>query len=143
MENLLISACLLGIPCRYDGKSKLYPKIEELKKKYNLIPVCPEELGALPTPRIPSERKGDRVIMRDGTDVTANFREGAARSYEIAKKQGCKKAILKAKSPSCSPSMIYDGSFSRTLTEGQGVSAEYLLERGIEIYSEDEIEKLL
>ena len=143
MENLLVSACLLGTPCRYDGKSKAYPGIDALRKKYNLIPICPETLGGLPTPRTPSERVGDRVLMQDGTDVTENYKNGAKKAYEIAKKFNSSKALLKAKSPSCSKSGIYDGSFTRTLIDGMGVAAEYLASNGITVYSEEEIEKLL
>lgn len=143
MENLLISACLLGTPCRYDGASKKYEGVEALSKKYNLIPVCPEVLGGLPTPRTPSERIGDRVVMKDGRDVTKNYFDGAKEALKTAKRFGCKKALLKARSPSCSPAMIYDGSFSGALVKGEGVAAELLRREGITVYSEEELEKLL
>lgn len=143
MENLLISACLLGTPCRYDGASKKYEGVEALSKKYNLIPVCPEVLGGLPTPRTPSERIGDRVVMKDGRDVTKNYFDGAKEALKTAKRFGCKKALLKARSPSCSPDMIYDGSFSGALVKGEGVAAELLRREGITVYSEEELEKLL
>lgn len=141
-KNLLISACLLGIPCRYDGESREYPNIEGLSEKYNLIPVCPEIYGGLPTPRTPSERVGERVLMKDGKDVTENYIRGAEAAYRISCECGCKIALLKAKSPSCGKGKIYDGSFSGTLTEGNGVSAEYLISKGIAVFSEDEIDKL-
>ena len=143
MENLLISACLLGTPCRYDGASKKYEGVEALSEKYNLIPVCPEVLGGLPTPRTPSERIGDRVVMKDGRDVTKNYFDGAKEALKTAKRFGCKKALFKARSPSCSPAMIYDGSFSGTLVKGEGVAAELLRREGITVYSEEELEKLL
>ncbi len=142
-DNLLISACLLGIGCRYDGKRVKKIDIEALAERYNLIPICPEIYGGLPTPRTPSERVGDRVIMKDGRDVTDNFLRGAEAAYEIAVVNSATKALLKAKSPSCGKGMIYDGSFSGTLTEGDGVAAEHLLARGIAVFTEDEIEKLL
>ena len=143
MENLLISACLLGIACRYDGKSVKSVNVEALRKKYNLIPVCPEIYGGLPTPRVPSERQGEKTMMKDGTDVTENYLRGAKIAYELCLEFDCKKALLKERSPSCGKGKIYDGSFSGTLTDGNGVTAEYLMERGIEVFGESEIEKLI
>ncbi|MBQ8321004.1 MAG: DUF523 domain-containing protein [Clostridia bacterium] len=138
-ENILVSACLLGLPCRYDGESRAYPETLALKEKYNLIPFCPEIYGGLPTPRTPSERVGDRVITRDGRDVTENYRRGAECAYHLCKLYGCKKAILKAKSPACGSGKIYDGSFTRTLTDGDGVTAEYLKKRGITVIDESAV----
>ena len=143
MENLLISACLLGICCRYDGKSVKSVDVESLKKKYNLIPVCPEIYGGLPTPRVPSERQGNKTVMKDGTDVTENYLRGAKIAYEMCLEFDCKKALLKERSPSCGKGKIYDGSFSGTLRDGNGVTAEYLMERDIEVFGESEIEKLI
>ena len=142
-KNILVSACLLGEPTRYDGKSKPTAEVLSLREKYNLVPVCPEVLGGLPTPRTPSERVGERVIMRDGCDVTDNFHLGAQRALDICKENNCEFAVLKARSPSCGKSEIYDGSFSGTLKEGEGVFAELLREVGVEIFSEEETEKLL
>ena len=141
-ENLLISACLMGIPCRYDGKEKKHPRVEELKEKYNLIPVCPEIYGGLPTPRIPSERVGDRVLMKDGTDVTENYKRGAECALKMCILTGTKIALLKERSPSCSKSGVYDGSFSGTLTSGMGVAAELLIKNGVAVYGESEIDEL-
>ena len=143
MENLLISACLLGIPCRYDGRSVKAVDVSALREKYNLIPVCPEIYGGLPTPRTPSERQGEKTVMRDGADVTENYLRGAAAAYDLCLELGCKKALLKEKSPSCGKGKIYDGSFSGTLTDGNGVTAEYLIARGIEVFGESEIDDLL
>ncbi len=143
MENLLISACLLGIPCRYDGRSVKAVDVSALREKYNLIPVCPEIYGGLPTPRTPSERQGDKTVMKDGRDVTENYLRGAKAAYELCLELGCKKALLKEKSPSCGKGKIYDGSFTGTLTDGNGVTAEYLIARGIEVFCEGEIDKLL
>ena len=143
MENLLISACLLGIPCRYDGRSVKAVDVSALREKYNLIPVCPEIYGGLPTPRTPSERQGDKTVMKDGRDVTENYLRGARAAYDLCVELDCKKALLKEKSPSCGKGKIYNGSFTGTLTEGNGVTAEYLLARGIEVFGESEIDDLL
>ena len=141
--NLLISACLIGVPCRYDGKSVPRVDILKLEERYNVIPVCPEIFGGLPTPRTPSERVGDRVVMRDGTDVTENFMRGAECTLNIAKSCGAGAALLKSRSPSCGKGMIYDGSFTGTLKEGDGVTAQLLMKDNIKVYSEDELPELL
>lgn len=141
-KNILISACLLGENTRYDGRSKPCAAVLSLKEKYNLIPVCPEVLGGLPTPRTPSERVGDRVLMRDGRDVTDNFLSGARNCYERYLAEGCEMCILKARSPSCGVGEIYDGSFSGTLCEGNGVFAEYLISRGVRVITEEELSEL-
>lgn len=143
MERILISACLLGASCRYDGKSKPNEKVLELMEKYELIPVCPEIFGGLPTPRTPAERVGSRVLTRDGADVTEQYEHGAFEALRFARLFGCKKAVLKEKSPSCGSGEIYDGSFSGALTPGFGVAAALLSENGIEVFGESEIEKLL
>lgn len=143
MENLLISACLLGIACRYDGKSVKGVDVDALRKKYNLIPVCPEIYGGLPTPRTPSERQGEKTMMKDGTDVTENYLRGARIAYELCLEFDCKKALLKERSPSCGSGKIYDGSFSGTLVDGDGVTSEYLKSFGISVFGESEVDKLL
>ena len=142
--KLLISACLLGLPCRYDGQSKPLPPdaLDRLRAKFDLVPVCPEQLGGLPTPRTPSERREDRVVMRTGADVTAEFRRGAESALAVARLVGAKTALLKARSPSCGKGRIYDGSFSGTLTDGNGVTAEVLLEEGFAVYDETEVENI-
>ena len=142
-ENLIISACLLGIPCRYDGRSVEMDFVKSLSQKYNLIPICPEIYGGLPTPRIPSERVGDKVIMKDGRDVTENYQRGAHASLVIACANGCTKALLKERSPSCGKDKIYDGGFTGALVDGVGVTAELLAQNGIEIFGESEAERLL
>ena len=143
MDKLLISACLLGVPCRYDGKSKPLADIARLREKYELIPVCPEQLGGLPTPRTPSERCGDRVVMADGTDVTAQYQNGAQRALELCLREGCVAAVLKERSPSCGSGELYDGTFTRTLVAGDGVAAELLKQNGIKVYGETELDALL
>lgn len=144
--NLLISACLLGVSCRYDGKTKpLDEKIlNKLKEKHHLIPICPEIMGGLPTPRIPAEiAKYRRVLRRDGADITSEYEKGAHEALRLAKFFGCTTAILKARSPSCGRDVIYDGTFSDTLTEGDGITAELFRKNGIRIIREDEISNFL
>ena len=139
MEKLIVSACLLGVSCRYDGKSKPCEKVKRLAEKYELIPVCPEVFGGLSTPRPPSEMQNDGSFINAlGEDVTANYRKGAEETLRIAMENGCKLAILKEKSPSCGSGLIYDGTFSGTLVPGDGVTAELLKENGIEVYGETE-----
>ena len=140
--NILISGCLLGLKCRYDAKEKKLPEIEKLMKLYNLIPICPEQLGGLPTPRIPAERVNNKVVNQAGVDVTKEYQLGAEEALKIAKLYNCKKAILKEKSPSCGCGKIYDGTFSKNLIVGNGITADLLLKNGIEIFGESEIDKL-
>ena len=136
---ILVSSCLLGEPCRYDGKSsKDEATIEYLKNK-EYIKVCPEVLGGLDTPRDPAEKQiinGEiRIVNCKGVDVTKAFLKGAEEVLKIAKENNCTKAILKAKSPSCGCGKIYDGSFSGKLIEGNGVTAELLMKEGIQVQS--------
>ncbi len=140
-EPILISACLLGAKCRYDGKSKPLSgeKLEELNRRYTLIPVCPEQLGGLPTPRLPCEIQGGRVIRKDGVGVSESYLRGAEEALRILRLFGIKKALLKAKSPSCGAGRIYDGSFSGRLTEGDGITAALLKENGVQVFSEEDI----
>lgn len=140
---LLVSACLLGICCRYDGACKPNTDVIKLREKFVLIPICPEVDGGLPTPRTPSERVGDRVLMRDGKDVTENYLAGARAALERAESFSASAAILKARSPSCGSGEIYDGSFSGRLISGDGVAAEMLKKAGVAVYTEDEIGLLL
>lgn len=142
MDNLLISSCLLGLACRYDGGWREYD-LKGLEKKFNLIPICPEIYGGLPTPRVPSEIKGDRVINREGVDVTAQYEKGAREALHLAKLYNAKYALLKAKSPSCGKNKVYDGSFTKTLTDGDGVTAKLLSENGLVIFTENEVDMLL
>ena len=142
MDKVLVSACLLGTPCRYDGRSKADTRIQALAEKYDLVPVCPEQLGGLPTPRVPSERRGERVITDDGRDVTAEYRRGAAAALALCLQNGCKAAVLMEKSPSCGCGQVYDGTFSRRLIEGDGVTAELLKAHGVAVYGESGAEKL-
>jgi uncharacterized protein YbbK (DUF523 family) len=140
--NILVSACLLGIGCRYDGTSKLDEAIEALKFEYNLIPICPEIYGGLKTPREAAERVDDKIMTKAGEDVTHNFQKGAEEILKFAKIYDCKYAILKERSPSCGYGRIYDGTFSGNIIEGNGVLANLLADNGIEIIGESKIEKL-
>ena len=145
MENILVSACLLGYNCKYDGgNNKLSDKIvEKLKEKYVLIPVCPESQGGLSTPRLPSERRGDRVINSAGSDVSFEYCKGAEIALKTAKENNCARAFFKERSPSCGCGKIYDGSFTHTLTDGDGVTAELLRKNGIEVIGESQIYKFI
>ena len=142
--NRLISACLLGLYCRYDGKVKTYEGVAELlqREDIHLIPICPEQAGGLATPRPPAERCGARVLTQDGRDVTAQYAQGAQTACELARKFHCPCAILKEKSPSCGSGRIYDGTFTRTLVAGDGVAAESLKVMGITIIGESQLLKI-
>ncbi len=142
MEKILVSSCLLGIPSRYDGRSIPCEGVIALRDKYTLIPFCPEIYGGLSTPRTPSERVGDKVLMKDGRDVTENYERGARLALELCLTLGIRRAIFKSKSPSCGRGLIYDGSFSGTLIPGLGVAAELLISHGIEVITENELDKL-
>ena len=140
--KILVSACLLGCHCRYDGDSRENPAVLALAKEHTLIPVCPEQLGGLPTPRTPSERIGDKVMMKTGEDVTAAYQKGAETALRLAKLLGADLALLKARSPSCGKGTIYDGSFTGKLIPGNGVTAALLTESGIPVFTEEEFSLL-
>ena len=144
MENLLISACLLGVECKYSGGSNALPEetIEKLRTRYRLIPVCPETAGGLPTPRDPSERLGERVVSCRGADVTAQFKKGAEAALTLARRYGCTTALMKEHSPSCGSGLIYDGSFSGKLVKGDGCAAELLKAAGVSVVEENVTELL-
>ena len=141
--KILISACLLGARCRYDGASKEHLEVLKLAERHTLVPVCPEQLGGLPTPRTPSERQGDAVCTREGKDVTEAYRRGAEEALRLCRMLGCEAAVLKERSPSCGCGEIYDGTFTGTLTAGDGVTAELLKANGIPVYGESRIGELL
>ena len=113
-----------------------------LREEYELIPVCPEQLGGLPTPRLPSERVGDNVLMKNGADVTEAFVKGAKTALYLAKTLGATAAVLKARSPSCGKGEIYDGTFSETLTKGDGVTAAMLEANGVPVFTEENLAAL-
>ena len=144
-RKILVSACLLGICCRYDGRGNPNDAVLSLLNRddITLIPVCPEQLGGLSTPRIPSERRGERVVNRAGEDVTSQFIRGAEEALRIAKLYGCQVAVLKERSPSCGCGRIYDGTFSGKLTDGDGVTAELLRRGGIKVYGESQVTEMI
>ena len=135
----LCSACLLGINCNYKGKSKYNEKVAELAKKEVLIPVCPEQLGGLPTPRDPVEIKGNKAITIKGEDFTQDFIRGAEETLKIAKLFNCKEAILKHDSPSCGCGKIHDGTFSDKLISGDGITTKILKLNGIKVISDEDL----
>ena len=158
--KLLVSACLLGIGCKYSGRDNLRPELlEQLRRAgHTLIPVCPEIYGGLPTPRPPAERRNGRVMTETGADVTAAEMageaaaadavaevavEGAETALELYRRCGCEAALLKAKSPSCGSGVIYDGTFSHTKIAGDGVTAELLKSNGIPVYTEEDCAPLI
>lgn len=141
-EPLLVSACLLGIECRYNGEIKVSENVAALADKYTLIPVCPEILGGLKTPRPAAERRGNYVFNKEGFDVTEHFLKGAEETAKMAAEHGCKQAVLKENSPSCGCGVIYDGTFSSKRIKGNGVAAEFLLKMGVNIVGENNLEKL-
>lgn len=131
-----VSACLCGFPCRYDGKSKPDERIKALYEEGRALPVCPEKLGGLKTPRTPCEIINGRVVSSDGEDRTNEYLLGSQKVLELCKKHGIKKAILKQNSPSCGSTHIYDGTFSGTLIEGEGCLTALLRKNGIEVTGE-------
>lgn len=139
MTNILVSACLLGLDCKYSGGNNINEKIIKLKYKYNLIPVCPEQLGGLSTPRNPAEISGGLIIDSDGNDITTFFKKGANETLKIAKLFDCHIAIMKSKSPSCGFGKVYDGSFSGKLIPGIGFASQILQESGITVVSDEDI----
>lgn len=143
-KPILISACLLGVPCRYDGTSTADKRILSLAEMHHLVPVCPEQLGGLPTPRPPAERHDTRVLTRDERDVTAAFARGAEETLRLAKLFSCRIAILKSNSPSCGSGQIYDGCFCGRLIPGDGMTAALLKAEGLTVLSEkDDLASLL
>ena len=143
MEKILISACLVGDKTRFDGHSNYNPLIEELLKKYELVPFCPEVEGGLKTPRDPSEIIKDKVMSSKGRDVTRFFKEGAEKALNICKYLEIKVAILKESSPSCGVHEIHDGSFTNKKKKGEGITTSLLRQNGIKVINEKEIEAFL
>jgi uncharacterized protein YbbK (DUF523 family) len=138
-KPIIVSMCLAGVSCNYLGESWPIPQVIDLVDQGRAIPVCPEQLGGLTTPRTPAEQLGGKVIAKDGRDVTAQFKRGARRTLLIAQQVGAEVAILKATSPSCGKGMVYDGTHSGTLIEGNGETAGLLLRNGIQVLTEEEL----
>ena len=141
--RILVSACLLGVNCRYSGDGKRIAEAARLMERAELIPVCPEILGGLPTPRPPAERVGDRVMNCEGADVTTAFQRGAEETLRLAELFGANVALLKERSPSCGMGKIYDGSFQGKIVDGSGVTAQLLAAHGIYVCGESRADELL
>lgn len=136
--KIVVSACLLGVNCKYSGGNNLCHRVASLSDSHTLIPVCPEVLGGLPTPRTPSEIRDGRVITADGRDVTAEFQLGAEKAMETVKKEKPDLIILQPRSPSCGKGRIYDGTFSGRLTDGNGIFAAMAEEAGYKTITSEE-----
>lgn len=145
MKYLIISSCLLGANCRYDGGTNALDEeiLALLEKKYILIPVCPEQMGGLSTPRLPAELRGEKVIRKDGVDVSKEFQLGSREALAFAKHYKAKMALLKANSPSCGNEKIYDGRFEGVLVNGKGTTAKQFDKFGIKVYNETQINDLI
>ena len=143
METILVSACLLGDNTKYNGGNNYDQRIEALKEKYDIVPICPEVFGGLKTPRVPSEILNNEVINAEGKNVTRFFNEGAHKVIGIVNYFHIKKAVLMDRSPSCGVTKIYNGKFNGTLIKGMGYTTRLLKSKGVEVYTIDEIDKLL
>ena len=141
--RVLVSSCLLGAYCRYNGEIKCCDEIGALIDAAEIIPICPEIYGGLPTPRLPSERRDGGVFMKDGCDVTVQYARGAREALKIADALGARYAVLKERSPSCGSGEIYDGTFTGTRIFGDGVTAELLKKNDITVYGESRIGELI
>ena len=141
--NILVSSCLLGINCRYSGDNCLSLPVADLANTHTLIPVCPEQMGGLPTPRTPLERKGLRVVDKDGRDYTEEMERGASEALNVASLLKCTHAVTRNGSPSCGCGIIYDGTFSGTRIPGNGMMTEKLLDAGIKVTDENHLDSLL
>ena len=130
---VIVSACLAGFPCRYDGKAKPCEAVMALVWAGEAIPICPEQLGGLPTPRPPCELKNGRAVDNTGADRTAEYCRGAQAALAVARTYGATRALLQKRSPSCGVGWIYDGTFSKTLVQGDGITARVLAENGIQV----------
>lgn len=142
--KVLVSACLLGQPVRYDGRSKgiISDWLEMLGAEGRVLAFCPEVAGGLPTPRPPAERQGERVVTESGLDVTAQFDRGAELALQLCQAQGIRFALLKEGSPSCGSGRIYNGRFEGTSMAGEGKTTALLRRHGIEVFSEDQLPEL-
>ena len=139
-ETVVVSACLLGVACNHEGKGRATPAIMALGAVARLIAVCPEVAGGLPTPRPAAEVGHDRrVRTAAGEDVTEFYERGARHAVSVALAVGARRAVLKARSPSCGCHQIYDGSHQGRLVAGEGVTAEALRRAGVEVLSEEDL----
>ena len=138
---LLVSACLLGVACNHRGAASPSPATARLADDHRLIPICPEAVGGLPTPRPAAELQPDGTVRTaDGVDVTDHYLRGAAAAADLARAVGATEAVLKARSPSCGCHQIYDGTFTRTLVEGMGLTASALRAAGLSVRSDEDLD---
>ncbi len=137
--KIMVSACLLGENCKYNGGNNRNEKVLNYIKGHEVISVCPEVMGGLPTPRVPSEILNGVVTNREGVIVDFEFRKGAKKAFDIAVKEDVDLVILQSRSPSCGPKQIYDGTFSKRLIDGQGIFAEMLLREGIAVIDVEDL----
>ena len=142
MAKIIVSGCLLGCDCRYKGDNCRCNELLDLAKDHTLIPVCPEQLGGLSTPRDPAEIVGDKVISNHGKDVTYEYNKGAELALYIAKINNADAVVFKANSPSCGKGVIYDGTYTGNKTDGNGIAAELFLKEGFSVFTENEINQL-
>ena len=140
--KILVSACLLGENCKYNGGNNKNEDVIKLGEKHTLVPICPECFAGLPIPRTPAEIKDGRVYNKLGEDITDAFEDGAEKALYVAEESGCRVAVLKERSPSCGFGKIYDGTFTGTLTNGNGIAAQLLWENGITVVGESRLDKL-
>lgn len=146
---MIVSACLVGVNCKYNGENNSNEIVEKFLKDKEFIIICPEQLGGLTTPRNPSEiiykdgfevlKGNSKVISCDNVDVTDNFVKGAKEALKIAQMYNCKKALLKEGSPSCGCNLIYDGTFTGKKKSGMGVTSALFTENNIDVFSEKEL----
>lgn len=137
--NIIVSACLLGRPCKYNGSDNYDKAVADLAEKHNLIPVCPEMLGGLPCPRTPCEIAGESVLAKDGTDCTREYQLGAQKALQIALDAQADLCVVQPRSPSCGCGRIYDGSFSGKLIEGDGVFVRLLKRNSLQVISSESL----
>lgn len=137
--KIAVSACLLGHNCKYNGGNNRSQKVLNYIEGHTVLPVCPEVIGGLPTPRVPVELKNGKAINRDGEDMTSYFCRGVALTMEKIKQESIELAILQPRSPSCGTKQIYDGSFSKSLIDGKGMFAQALSDVGIPLLDADDI----
>ena len=140
--KILVSACLLGENCKYNGGNNKDEAVIALGETFELVPICPECFGGLEIPRVPSEISGDRVVSKNGEDVTEQFMDGAEKALYVAMEANCAAAVLKERSPSCGCGEIYDGSFSGKTVKGNGITAQLLLDNGIQVFGESRVKKV-
>ena len=140
--KVLVSACLLGENCKYSGGNNLCPKLLDWLKRegHEAVPVCPEQLGGLPTPRTPAEIVNGVVTARDGRNVDREFRRGAALALDVARREGARMAVLQPRSPSCGARQVYDGTFSGRKVPGMGVFAGLLAESGFRVLEPEDLQ---